>query len=38
MNKYDLLAIIRKKDPYSKIRKANQEHKVAKNILNREFR
>ena len=38
MNKYNLLAIIRKKDPYSKIRKATQEHKVSKNILNREFR
>ena len=37
MKKYDLLAIIRRKDPYSKIRKATQEHKTAKNILNREF-
>lgn len=38
MNKYDLLSIIRKKDPYSKIRKATQEHSIAKNLLNREFR
>lgn len=38
MNKYDLIATIRKKDPYSKIRKANQEHQTAQNILNREFR
>lgn len=37
MKKYGLLAIIRRKDPYSKIRKATQEHKTAKNILNREF-
>ena len=37
MNKYDLLSIIRKKNPYSKIRKATQEHNTAKNILNREF-
>lgn len=26
------------KDPYSKIRKATQEHNTAKNILNREFK
>ena len=38
MKKYDLLSIIRKKDPYSKIRKANQEHRTYKNILNRKFR
>jgi len=37
MKKYDLLSIIRKKDPYAKIRKATQEHNIAKNILNREF-
>jgi hypothetical protein len=37
MNKYKLLSIIRKKNPYAKIRKATQEHNTAKNILNREF-
>lgn len=38
MNKYDFLAVIRKKNPYSKIRKATQEHHTSSNILNREFR
>lgn len=38
MKKYSLLSIIRKKDPYSKIRKATQEHSTAQNILKREFR
>jgi hypothetical protein len=38
MKKYDLLSIIRKKDPYSKVRKASQEHRTFKNILNRKFR
>ena len=33
-----LLSEIRKKDPYSKTRKATQEHSTAKNILNREFK
>jgi transposase InsO family protein len=37
MKKYDLLSIIRKKDPYSKIRKATREHSTAQNILKREF-
>ena len=37
MKKYDLLSVIRKKDPYSQIRKATQEHKTSPNILNREF-
>ena len=37
MNKYELLSVIRKKNPYAKIRKATQEHNTAKNILNREF-
>ena len=37
MHKYELLSIIRKKNPYSKINKATQEHNTAKNILNREF-
>lgn len=38
MKKYDLLSVIRKKDPYSKIRKATQEHRTCNNILNRKFR
>lgn len=38
MKKYNLLSKVRQKDPYNKIRKATQEHSVAKNILNREFR
>jgi len=37
MNKYELLSVIRKKNPYAKIRKATQEHNTAKNILNRKF-
>ncbi len=37
MNKYELLSVIRKKNPYAKIRKATQEHNTAKNILNRNF-
>jgi len=38
MKKYDLLAKIRKKNPYAKIRKVTQEHRTCSNILNREFR
>jgi len=38
MNKYELLAKIRRKNPYSQIRKATQEHGTGKNVLNREFR
>ena len=37
MRKYDLLSVIRKKNPYKHIAKATQEHNTAKNILNREF-
>lgn len=37
MNKYNLLSVIRRTDPYAKIRKATQEHKIASNILNRKF-
>jgi hypothetical protein len=37
MNKYDLLAKIRRKNPYKGIMKKTQEHKTAANILNREF-
>lgn len=38
MKKYDLLANVRKKNPYKYILKANQEHKTRKNLLNRRFR
>lgn len=38
MKKYNLLSVIRKKDPYNKIRKATQEHRTCNNILNRDFR
>jgi len=38
MNKYWLLAQIRRKSPYKNIQKATTEHKSMKNILNREFR
>ena len=35
---YDLLSIIRRKNPYKKIQKATQEHKTCKNIINRNFK
>jgi transposase InsO family protein len=38
MKKYNLLAKIRRKNPYRKILKATQEHKTKKNILKRKFR
>lgn len=38
MNKYNLRTKIRIKKPYSKIAKANQEHRILPNILNRQFR
>lgn len=38
MNKYWLLAKIRRKNPYKNIQKATIEHKSKKNILNREFK
>lgn len=37
MKKYNLLAKIRRKNPYRNILKATQEHKTKKNILKREF-
>lgn len=37
MKKYDLLAKIRRKNPYKQIQKATQEHRVAPNLVNREF-
>ena len=38
MNKYDLFSIIRNKNQYKQIWKANQEHRTFNNILNRRFR
>jgi len=38
MQKYHLLSVIRRMNPYKLIQKANQEHHTAPNILNREFR
>ncbi len=38
MKKYWLLAKIRRKNPYSQIQKATQEHRTQANILNRDFR
>ena len=38
MKKYNLLSIIRKKNPYKQIWKATQEHRTCNNILNREFK
>lgn len=37
MKKYDLLAKIRRKNPYKMIMKKTQEHRVAQNLLGREF-
>lgn len=37
MKKYDLLAKIRRKNPYKQIQKATQEHNTAPNLVNREF-
>ncbi len=37
MNKYDLLSVIRKKNPYLKIMKATKDHRTCNNILNRDF-
>lgn len=38
MNKYDIVCPHRKPNPYKKIAKATKEHRVVKNILNREFK
>jgi len=38
MKKYNLLSVIRKKNPYAKIMKATKEHRTCDNILNRKFR
>jgi hypothetical protein len=37
MSKYNLLAKIRRKNPYRNIMKATEEHRTKKNILNRDF-
>jgi transposase InsO family protein len=37
MKKYDLLAKIRRKNPYKQIQKVTQEHNTAPNLINREF-
>ena len=37
MKKYDLLAKVRRKNPYKQIQKATHEHRVASNLINREF-
>jgi transposase InsO family protein len=38
MNKYEIICPHRKANPYRKIAKATKEHRVVKNILNREFK
>lgn len=37
MRKYNLLAKVRRKNPYKQIAKKTQEHSIAPNLLNREF-
>lgn len=38
MKKYDIICPIRKANPYKRIMKATQEHKVLSNLLNRQFK
>jgi len=38
MKKYDIVCPIRRANPYKRIMKATQEHKVVPNLLNREFK
>ncbi|GCD11937.1 IS3 family transposase [Clostridium tagluense] len=38
MNKYEIICPHRRPNPYRKIAKATKEHRVVKNILNREFK
>jgi transposase InsO family protein len=38
MRKYDILCPIRKRNPYKRMQKANQEHRKVENILNRNFK
>jgi len=37
MNKYSIICPYRKANPYKRIANATKEHRVVKNILNREF-
>lgn len=38
MNKYDIICPIRRANPYRRMMKATQEHKVVPNLLNRKFK
>lgn len=38
MKKFDIVCPIRRANPYKRIMKASQEHKVVPNLLNREFK
>jgi transposase InsO family protein len=38
MKKYNIICPIRRANPYRRIMKANQEHKVVPNLLNRQFK
>ena len=38
MKKYGIVCPIRKANPYRKMSKATKEHRVVKNIVNREFK
>lgn len=38
MNKYNIICPIRKANPYRRMMKATQEHRVVPNLLNREFK
>ena len=38
MNKYDIICPIRKANPYKRMMKATQEHRVVPNLLNRQFK
>lgn len=38
MKKYDIMCPIRRANPYKRIMKATQEHKVVPNLLNRQFK
>jgi putative transposase len=38
MKKYDIICPIRRANPYKKMMKATQEHRVLSNLLNRQFK
>ena len=38
MKKYDIVCPIRKANPYRRMMKATQEHRVVPNLLNRQFK